>query len=515
MLLLTASPISAGALIAYVLIGRVPDNREIVLPKVRFGNAYERTADAPRPPARIREFPNARPSRERPRAHYDNVLLVDVPHVKQKPDFCGEACVAMWLNRLGHAVDQDFVYDQSGLDPLEGRGCYTRELARALRALGFEIGKVWYDVPLPKLDASLEALWSTVHSDLMRDVPTIVCTHYDERPITSEHFRLIVGYDDATDEVIYHEPAARSGAYRRMPREKLFALWPLPYDEAVYTVIALPLAGDPVVANPVADVFTDADYAQHMMQLRSKVPSDDFTVVIQRPFVVVGDDPATTVRGHAEGTIQWAIERLQESYFEKEPTEILDIWLFKDRDSYATHTAAVFNDRNPPFYGYFSHYHRALVMNIDTGTGTLVHEIVHPFMAANFPECPAWFNEGLASLYEQCHTANGRIEGLTNWRLEGLQELIREEEVPPFAELCATSDWGFYRAARGNPYAQARYLCYYLEQHNLLREYFRRFRENCAEDPTGYETLKEVLGRDDMEAWQEEWQEYVMELTFP
>jgi len=28
----------------------------------------------------------------------------------------------------------------------------------------------------------------------------------------------------------------------------------------------------------------------------------------------------------------------------------------------------------------------------------LVHEIVHPFMRANFPECPAWFNEGLASL---------------------------------------------------------------------------------------------------------------------
>ena len=25
-----------------------------------------------------------------------------------------------------------------------------------------------------------------------------------------------------------------------------------------------------------------------------------------------------------------------------------------------------------------------------TGGGTLVHEIVHPFLRANFPECPAW-----------------------------------------------------------------------------------------------------------------------------
>ena len=40
-------------------------------------------------------------------------------------------------------------------------------------------------------------------------------------------------------------------------------------------------------------------------------------------------------------------------------------------------------------------------MNIATGGGTLVHEIVHPFMAANFEQCPSWFNEGLGSLYEQ------------------------------------------------------------------------------------------------------------------
>ena len=51
---------------------------------------------------------------------------------------------------------------------------------------------------------------------------------------------------------------------------------------------------------------------------------------------------------------------------------------------------------------------------VATGGGTLVHEIVHPFMRANFPECPAWFNEGMGSLYEQCSEVNGRIAGLTN-----------------------------------------------------------------------------------------------------
>ena len=48
-------------------------------------------------------------------------------------------------------------------------------------------------------------------------------------------------------------------------------------------------------------------------------------------------------------------------------------------------------------------------MNISTGGGTLVHEIVHPFIQSNFPNCPSWFNEGLGSLYEQCRERNGKI----------------------------------------------------------------------------------------------------------
>lgn len=51
-------------------------------------------------------------------------LRIDgVPHIRQKPDFCGEACVAMYLQKLGQDVDQDYVFDKSGLDPNEARGC--------------------------------------------------------------------------------------------------------------------------------------------------------------------------------------------------------------------------------------------------------------------------------------------------------------------------------------------------------------------------------------------------------
>lgn len=70
----------------------------------------------------------------------DRVLIEGVPHVRQKNDFCGEACVASWLQKLGLSTDQDAVFDQSGLDPLLARGCYTAELETAIRRLGFQRG---------------------------------------------------------------------------------------------------------------------------------------------------------------------------------------------------------------------------------------------------------------------------------------------------------------------------------------------------------------------------------------
>ena len=69
-----------------------------------------------------------------------SVSITGIPHVKQKPDFCGEACAEMWLKKRKATVDQDYVFDQSGLDPLLARGCYTKELATALRQMGFQVG---------------------------------------------------------------------------------------------------------------------------------------------------------------------------------------------------------------------------------------------------------------------------------------------------------------------------------------------------------------------------------------
>ncbi len=151
----------------------------------------------------------------------ESVLIRNVPHVRQKPDFCGEACAASWLRKLGVDANQDAVFDASGLDPTLGRGCYTKDLAIALRRIGFDTGPVWHRIPAAQHQIQLDKLWQATLSDLRDGVASIVCMRTSVRAGATEHFRLVLGYDAKTDEVIYHEPAENAGAYHRMPRAEL------------------------------------------------------------------------------------------------------------------------------------------------------------------------------------------------------------------------------------------------------------------------------------------------------
>lgn len=269
--------------------------------------------------------------------------------------------------------------------------------------------------------------------------------------------------------------------------------------------------------------FTDADFARHVEQLKvelkkkvtdpdSRTPAAEFSFIIQRPFVVIGDETKQAVQEHAEGTVKWAVDRLKQDFFPNDPKEILDIWLFKDAVSYQKHTRLLFGETPTTPYGYYSTAHKALIMNIDTGGGTLVHEIVHPFMEANFPACPPWLNEGLGSLYEQCGDTNGHIHGFTNWRLPGLQRAIRSKTVLSFRELMAMDENAFYNKDKGVNYAQARYLCYYLQEQGVLVKFYQEFHARQKEDPGGYKTLQKILAEADMDAFKTKWEKFVLGL---
>ena len=259
-------------------------------------------------------------------------------------------------------------------------------------------------------------------------------------------------------------------------------------------------------------------FAKRLAEVRQQAPAG-FTVMAQPPFVVAGDEPAPIVHLRATRIVKWAVDMLKKDYFERDPARTIVIWLFKDKTSYDQHVWSLFQDRPDTPFGYYSSQHAALIMNIATGGGTLVHEIVHPFMAANFPACPAWFNEGLGSLYEQSEEKNGHIHGLPNWRLAALQQNIRAGGLPDFRQLTSMTDDAFYGRSEGasynQHYAQSRYLCYYLQERGLLVSFYREFTAHAGHDPTGYQSLQKVLGTTDMKAFTEQWKAFVLKLQFP
>ena len=133
-------------------------------------------------------------------------------------------------------------------------------------------------------------------------------------------------------------------------------------------------------------------------------------------------------------------------------------------------------------------------------------------MHANWPDGPAWLNEGLGSLFEFPGERDGHFIGQLNWRLPGLQAALREKAgVPKFSALLRTTETEFYDDETGVHYAMARYLCYWLQEKGLLVKFVARAQALKAKDPTGWQALEEVLGADP-DTQQKDWVKFVLGL---
>jgi hypothetical protein len=261
-------------------------------------------------------------------------------------------------------------------------------------------------------------------------------------------------------------------------------------------------------------VAAAGDYKQHVAALRERLAGimrAPMTIRIEKPFVVIGDAGATALAQDAE-TVRWAADLLERDFFDHRPANIVDIFLFRDATSYERGVTALTGDAPTTPYGFF--WRGAMYMNIGTGGGTLVHEIVHPYVDADFPDAPPWLNEGLGSLFEQSAERGGHIVGLTNWRLAGLQRAIARGKVPSLHALTSLDRTAFYGDDSGVNYAASRYLLFYLQEKQLLRGFYRAFRDGRAKDPTGFATLRATLGERDMNDFATRWHAYVAELRF-
>jgi len=251
---------------------------------------------------------------------------------------------------------------------------------------------------------------------------------------------------------------------------------------------ALALAALPAAAAPTRD-----DLTARAAALEKRLAGQGYTVLIEAPFVVIGDEAPKRVKQRA-AFVRWIVKLIEKDFFTKQPEKIIDVWLFRNQQTYKRGAKKFFDDSPSTPFGYYSSEDSALIMNIGPGAGTLSHELVHPYIEANFPDGPSWFNEGLASLYEQPREKHGHMWGTTNWRLPGLQGMIRDKSIPPLARLMSTTRDGFYEATYDS-YAYARFLCQYLQDHGKLIEFYKKFTAD-PKDLTGVKALAAVTGMD-------------------
>ena len=61
-------------------------------------------------------------------------------------------------------------------------------------------------------------------------------------------------------------------------------------------------------------------------------------------------------------------------------------------------------------------------------------------------------------------------------------------------------------------YAQSRYLLYYLQEKGLLLKFYKQFHAQQKTDPSGFQTLKNILGESDMVQFQKRWEKFVLGL---
>ena len=93
-----------------------------------------------------------------------------------------------------------------------------------------------------------------------------------------------------------------------------------------------------------------------------------------------------------------------------------------------------------------------------------------------------------------------------------MQQGIEEGWLPELSWLMGLDAAAFYDDDIGTNDGQARYLLYYLQEHDLLLPYYTARKAQ----PEGTAALEAVLKIDDIAAWEHAvWRPYVMTLTEP
>ncbi len=231
--------------------------------------------------------------------------------------------------------------------------------------------------------------------------------------------------------------------------------------------------------------------------------------------LVVASDAVPEERQAAMEVLERTYRALRRDFGMAAPGRPIAVYLWSDTERYSTYVEDAFGTAPSTRFGVFRPAERKMVVNLESGRGTISHELVHAMMADDFPDAPAWLGEGLASLFDRPEfTASGSIRGRFSWRLPELQVAIRNRYSPGLDDLLSMDHDAFYGRGSSLHYAAATHLCFHLQEKGLLRRLYRDCREGVAGDPSGREALEAAVGMD-LERYEAEWGSWASSRIYP
>jgi len=419
--------------------------------------------------------------------------------------FSGEAALSMAMADLGRVVSPAAVFELGGVDPAQGRGADAAGLVRAASALDAE-AHLW--TAQVQGDAS-SGLWDALQV-LVRSSDALLLELGDRGFVVVRDLR---GQRLRVDDPLVGEDFL-------VRRRALGRRWPQRSSGGALEVRAVTIRAprELATAPPFGGRMPGIKVARRVRTLTRSLAGRGWPLEVVGPFILTGNVSPQRLHDYAESLVRMALDRLRLDFFDRDPKEPVVSYLFADDATYRQHTRELFGEEPETPYGYFDSARNVLVMNIATGGGTMVHEMIHPLLRANFPGGKPWLDEGLASLFEQSSDRDGHLVGLPNWRLPGLQHALRSGRAPSFAELFASNSAVFYGEERGTNYALARYLLYYFQERGELIDLWRRLVAGGGREDGGLaivEASAQRLGFRDLGALRRTWESYVLALRYP
>lgn len=184
--------------------------------------------------------------------------------------------------------------------------------------------------------------------------------------------------------------------------------------------------------------------------------------------------------------------------FSRHPDRAVTVYLFGTQAAFDAFYKRWFGEPVTSDLGFYDRASRDVLVNAAPGLPTLTHELVHPIVQSDFPDAPAWINEGLGALFEKpVFPRPGEVHGETNWRLPRLRVALSsqsERAKTRLDALFAMRDEVFHGPQRDLHYAMARYVCQWLDARGQLWAFYGAWRDGVIEDRGGERAFARVVG---------------------